>query len=331
MFPKHLISALAFWGMLGLIAPGAIAQTSVPWAIAAEAPKYSVGDTWRIRYSNGIRSVRRFIKEQGGVLMFDLEHSWPNGNRMRGGLELSRDLSIVRMLGPDGAETRRFDPQSLGLRFPLEVGKQWEDECRRFDRGQLVGIFKGQYTVVVREEIVTSAGRFDTFRVEGQTFEVGDPALRWRFTHWYSPDAGMEVRVESIEPNGSGTVFELVEFTPAGSPVAAFPGAEKFVGRWEGHWKETLLATALTIEKVEGRTASIVYWRGASRDPVFQAPSQQRSEGRFTDAATLRLDVWDETAGDWADLTYTLNRDGTLTGKWRRGDFVQSAILERQP
>ncbi len=309
----------------------ASAQTRAPWAVSVESPTFAPGDSWRIRYSNGVRSVRKFVKEQAGTLFFDIEHSWPTGNKMAGALELNRDLSIVRMLGPDGAETRRFEPQSLGLRFPLEVGKRWEEECRRYDRGQLVGIFKGQYTVAAREEITTPAGRFDTFRVEGQTFEVADPALRWRFTHWYAPAVGMEVRVESVEPNGTGTVFELVEHRPAASAATAFQGAEKFVGRWEGHWKEVLLAIAVTVEAVNGRTAAIRYWRGASRFPAFQAPSEQRSEGRFIDAATLCFDVWDDSTGDWADLTFTLNRDGTLNGKWRRGEFVQSAILQKQP
>ncbi len=309
----------------------ALAETESAWTVAAEAPTFTPGDTWLTRYSSGLRGVRRFIKQDGPLFVFEVEHAWPAGTKVPGILHLSQDLSIVRMLSRDGVEGRRFEPQSLGLRFPLEMGKEWADECRRFDHGRAVGTFRGKYRVAGLEEILAPAGRFKAFRVEGQTYEVSDPALRWRFTHWYAPDVRAELRVESVEPDGSGSVVELVDFQPAGASRAVFPGMEKFVGRWEGHWKETLLATRLVIEKVERGTASVVYWRGALRFPAFHAPSEQRAEARFLDASTMKLDVWDDVAGRWADITYTLNSDDTLTGKWRSGEFTQNARLERQP
>jgi hypothetical protein len=300
--------------------------------IAADAPTLVPGDTWTIRYSNGVRGMRKFLREDAGILIFEVAHTSQDGNSAQGLLHLTRDLSIVRMLGVDGTEQRRFDPHSAGLQFPLAVGKEWEERCQRFDEGGLVGTFTGTYKVVGVEEAGAPAGRFQTFRVEGQTYELRDPTRRWRFTHWYAPAVRMEVRFRAVEPDGSSVQYELVEFRPAGTPrpSASFQGLGAFLGIWEGHWRETLLATKLTVENIEGDTASVIYWRGASPYPVFQRPSQQRGEGRFLDEKTLRLAVWDVAGNRWADVTYTLNSDGTLTGQWSSGGYVQHATLQKQ-
>ncbi len=63
----------------------------------------------------------------------------------------------------------------------------------------------------------------------------------------------------------------------------------------------------------------------------LQRPSQQRVEGKFLDEKTLRLDIWDDAGERWAEMTYTLNSDGTLTGQWSSGGDVQHATLQKQP
>ena len=309
----------------------AVAQTQGPAVVVT--PRLVPGDTWTIRYTNGVRGMRKFLMEEAGVLTFEVAQTWQDGSTDRGFLHLTRDLSIVRMLGVDGTEHQRFDPHSLGLQFPLEVGREWEERCQRFDRGKLVGTFVGVYKVVGVEEVVGPAGRFQAFRVEGETYEPWDTARRWRFTHWYAPEVRMEVKFRAVEPDGSGVEYELVEFRPAGSarPPTLFQGLEAFLGTWEGHWRETILATKLTVEKIDGDTASVVYWRGAIRFPGFQRPSQQRAEGRFLDERTLKLEVWDDAAGRWAEATYTLNSDGTLTGKWNSGGGMANATLKKEP
>lgn len=327
---SNVLAAMVFVAAITMAEAIATAQPSGP--IVADAPTLVPGDTWTIRYSDGARGMRKFLKEDAGVLVFEASHTWKDGETSQGLLHLTRDLATVRMLAPDGAELRRFEPHSFGLRFPLEVGKEWQDRSQRFDEGKLVGTFAGTYKVVRIEEVVVPAGTFQSFRVEGQTYELRAPTRLWRFTHWYAPEVRIEVKLRAVEPDGRGMEFELVEFRPAGytRPPAPFSAPEAFLGVWEGHWRETILATKLTVEKIEGDTASVIYWRGAYLFSGLQRPGQQRVEGKFLDEKTLKLDVWDDAGQRWAEVTYTLNSDGTLTGKWSSEGGVANATLKKE-
>jgi len=333
---SNVLAAMVFVAAITMAEAIATAQPSGP--IVADAPTLVPGDTWTIRYSDGTTGTRKFLKEDAGVLVFEASHTWKDGETSQGLLHLTRDLATVRMLAPGGAELRRFEPHSFGLQFPLEVGKEWQDRSQRFDEGKLVGTFAGTYKVVRIEEVVVPAGTFQSFRVEGQTYELRAPTRLWRFTHWYAPEVRIEVKLRAVEPDGRGMEFELVEFRPAGytRPPAPFsargagPGPEAFLGVWEGHWRETILATKLTVEKIEGDTASVIYWRGAYRFPGLRRPSQQPVEGKFLDEKTLKLNVWDDAGQRWAEVTYTLKSDGTLTGKWSSGGGVANATLKKE-
>jgi hypothetical protein len=79
------------------------------------------------------------------------------------------------MVDAGGAELQRFDPHSLGLQFPLTVGKEWQSSSRRFDEGKDAGTFIGTYKVTAIETVTVPAGTFRAFRVEGQTYEVRAP------------------------------------------------------------------------------------------------------------------------------------------------------------
>jgi hypothetical protein len=312
--------------------PAAVVVAQVQGPTVADPPILVPGDTWTIRHSDGARGKKTFLKEDAGILIFEVSQTWQDGKISQGFLHQTRDLSTVRMLDAGGAELQRFDPHSLGLRFPLAVGKEWQGRSRRFDEGRLVGTYEGTYKVVRVEAVRVPAGTFQAFRVEGRTHELQAPTKVWRFIHWYAPEVRMEVKLRGEEPDGGGTYFELVEFRPAGStrPPATFAAPAAFLGVWEGYWRETILATKLTVEKIEGDTASVIYWRGAYRFPGLQRPRQQRAEGRFLDGKTLKLEIWDDAGRRWAEVTYTLGSDGTLTGGWRSGDSVASAILKKE-
>jgi len=145
----------------------------------------------------------------------------------------------------------------------------------------------------------------------------------------------MEVKLSAMEPDLSVTEVELVEFQPAGRIApparAAKDTAEAFLGLWEGHWKEMVLAMRLTVERIEGDNVTAVYWRGAYIFPGLQRPNQQRVEGKFLDAKTMRFEVWDDANQRWAEATYTLNNDGTLTGTWKSGSVAATGVLKKEP
>lgn len=317
--------------ILALTGASALAQAPP----VADQPTLVPGDTWTVRYSDGTRATKTFLREDAGVLVFEVSQTSQRGGASRGRLHLTRDLSTVRMLDAGGTELQRFDPHSLGLQFPLTVGKEWQGTCRRFDEGRDAGTFAGAYKVTAIETVTVLAGTFRAFRVEGQTYEVRAPTKQWRFVHWYAPDARMEVKLAAMEPDLSVTEVELVEFQPAGHVSLPVRGtkemAEAFLGIWEGHWKEMVLATRLTVERIEGDTVTAVYWRGAYIFPGLQRPSQQRVEGRFLDARTVRFEIWDDANSRWAEATYTLNNDGTLSGTWKSGSVAATGILKKEP
>ncbi len=71
----------------------------------------------------------------------------------------------------------------------------------------------------------------------------------------------------------------------------------------------------------------------AMRLPVSGIPAAQPAacRGKVPRGEHLRLGVWDMAGNRWADPTYTLHSDGTLTGRWSSGDEVQHATLKKQP
>ena len=319
----------------GLTPPAAkVSSAEIQGLAIADRPSLAPGDTWIVRYSDGTKAKRKFLREENGILVFEVSQRSPSGDVSPGFLHLNRDLAAVRMLDTSGAEMQRFEPNSLGLQFPLSVGREWQGRCQRFDEGRDAGTFVGIYKVVGMESVTVPAGTFQTFRVEGETNEVKAPGKRWRFVHWYSPEVRMEVKLQALTPDGSPTEFELSEFVPAGqAPPSKSLGrySKAFLGVWEGYWKEMILATRLTVERIEGDIVTAVYWRGAYIFPGLQKPSQQRIEGRFLDEKTLRFEVWDDANSRWAEATYTMTGDGTLTGTWKSGDIVATALLKKEP
>jgi hypothetical protein len=65
--------------------------------------------------------------------------------------------------------------------------------------------------------------------------------------------------------------------------------------------------------------------------PGLQRPSQQRVEGKCLDAKMVKFEVWDDANSRWAEASWTLNRDGTLTAKWSSGGNVTTGVLEKEP
>jgi hypothetical protein len=318
---------------LALVGTTAPAQTSAPASV--DAPSLTPGDAWTVRYSDGTRASKKFLREEAGILVFEVSQTPQGRGASQGLLHLTRDLSTVRLLDAAGMELQRFVPHSLGLQFPLTIGKVWQGTSQRVDAGKDAGTFVGRYTVTGIETVTVPAGTFRAFRVEGQTYEVRAPTNRWRFVHWYAPEVRTEVKLQATEPDGRVTEVELVEFRPASHVSLSARGtkemSEAFLGVWEGHWKETLLAMRLTVERIEGDAVTAVYWRGAYMFPGLQRPSQQRVEGRFHDARTVRFEVWDDANSRWAEATYTLSTDGTLAARWSSGSVVVTGVLKKEP
>lgn len=119
---------------------------------------------------------------------------------------------------------RGKDTDSGQLRFPLEVGKQWNytDQWVNYNTplGTSSGPSKGSITVIGYEKVRVRAGEFDAFKLAMKAswgpdvFGYSGTADR---TYWYAPAARVIVKYHSADAMELGGVFqeracELVEF-----------------------------------------------------------------------------------------------------------------------
>jgi len=77
----RVLSKVLFSAVLGL----GIAHTSVAVTLAGatalitEAPTLLSGETWVFKSSQGASQVRKFLKEDNGLLVFEVTHTSPGG------------------------------------------------------------------------------------------------------------------------------------------------------------------------------------------------------------------------------------------------------------
>jgi hypothetical protein len=87
----------------------------------------------------------------------------------------------------------------MGIRLPLEVGKEWrfESNAVHLQNGVTVST-AGRSKVAAQEKITTPAGTFDTFRIETSTRQVNaideTKAAMFNTTLWYAPTVNRWVR-----------------------------------------------------------------------------------------------------------------------------------------
>ena len=117
----------------------------------------------------------------------------------------------------------KFRPNDgQGIRLPLAVGKEWraEYEARATQTG---AVSKGSVLskVVGREMITTSAGTFDTFKIETrvQNINTADPSQLFLYENviWYAPQVNHWVRRKLVTKarnrTQSSTSDELTDFS----------------------------------------------------------------------------------------------------------------------
>ena len=49
------------------------------------------------------------------------------------------------------------------------------------------------------------------------------------------------------------------------------------------------------------------------------------------DEKPIRFEVLDDANNRWAEATYTMTGDGTLSCIWKSGDIVATAVLKKEP
>ena len=93
----------------------------------------------------------------------------------------------------------KLSPSGIGIRKPLQVGKEWRSDSNAMNLQSGVPFrASGVAKVVGQEQVTTPAGTFDTFRVEMTVRLINTrdqtKAWTWTFWVWYAPAVNRWVR-----------------------------------------------------------------------------------------------------------------------------------------
>src|SRR5262245_59968914 len=155
----------------GWLMPGRLIVTSLllflSWSCAAQTPDpgpVRVGDQWSYDIKDGLTG--------------DLRRSITVVVAATTGKEIT---TRVTSLGKDRPQTNVYDsdwgriddgvwkllPSGIGIKAPLQTGKEWKSDANGMNLQSGVAFrASGAAKVVGQEKVATSAGTFDTFRID---------------------------------------------------------------------------------------------------------------------------------------------------------------------
>ena len=86
----------------------------------------------------------------------------------------------------------KLRPSGIGIKKPLQVGKEWKSDSNGMNLQSGVAFHaSGAAKVVGQEQVATSAGKFDAFRIDMTVRLVNtrdqSRSQTWTFVVWYAP------------------------------------------------------------------------------------------------------------------------------------------------
>jgi hypothetical protein len=116
----------------------------------------------------------------------------------------------------------KVNPSGLGIKMPLQVGKEWRSDANAMHVQSGVAFrASGVAKVVKQEQVTTPAGTFDTYQVDTTTRLVNTrdqtKSSTWTFVYWYAPAINRWVK-RKAEQRADGRlrdshVEELTEYS----------------------------------------------------------------------------------------------------------------------
>jgi len=96
----------------------------------------------------------------------------------------------------------RLRPSGIGIKKPLEVGKEWRSDANAINlRSGVTFRASGVAKIVAQERLTTPAGTFDTFRVDMTVRLVNTKdqtrSETWTFVVWYAPEVNRWIKKKS--------------------------------------------------------------------------------------------------------------------------------------
>jgi hypothetical protein len=140
------------------------------------------------------------VKQTTTVVVLDVSEKEINTRVSTRGIERPRQIVFDPNWNRIDDSVWKYRPSDgTGVKTPLEVGKEWrfESKATHFQHGSAISI-SGQSKVVGTEKITTSAGTFDTFKVETTMRQINandqTKASTVSATLWYAPSINRWVR-----------------------------------------------------------------------------------------------------------------------------------------
>jgi hypothetical protein len=189
-----LIRATAIGLALQLLLPGySLAQSVDPGPIR-------VGDRWSYEIKDSLTGDLRPATTVvvGEVTDKEITTRVTVRGRDRPPQAMVYDLDWGRI--DDGAWKLR--PPGIGIKKPLQIGKEWRSDANGVHlQSGMTFRAEGVAKVVGREQVTTSAGTFDTFRVDMTVRMINTKdqsrSQTWTFVVWYAPAVNRWVKKTS--------------------------------------------------------------------------------------------------------------------------------------
>jgi hypothetical protein len=184
-----------------------------------EAPVWNVGDKWVFTQGN-IEVIG--VDKRSYALNFSKDTCIIENVGFEKIIFEKSTLNRTHILKADMREKYTLDRRRI-LNFPLNPGKQWQDN---FTGNLLIVLYPGQrghqfsesFTVLGWEDVQVRAGKFKAIKMEYKQ-KITTPGTVWHGTegwiqYWYSPDARYFVKCQYEKVFYVGVDdWELVSFT----------------------------------------------------------------------------------------------------------------------
>jgi len=166
-------------------------------AQVADVASVLPGDRWVYEVKDEITGD---VKETTTVVVLDVSDKEINTRVSTRGIQRPRQVVFDPGWNRIDDSVWKYRPSDgTGVRTPLEVGKEWrfESKATHFQYGTAISI-TGQSKVVGAEKITTSAGTFETFKVDTTSRQINSndqtKASTVTATLWYAPSINRWVR-----------------------------------------------------------------------------------------------------------------------------------------
>ena len=162
------------------------ALREVDWAKkSCEAPIWKLGDKWTYKTVKGVTYSYEVVESKEDFFLLK------EGIRDLRAYD-KKTMNLLFLIGKDGRKIKDTEnPFKKVLNFPIFVGKEWIDNIHP----QIGVTYIVNLKVEGMEEIISKAGRFETYKIFFKETSMASFNSGW-IRYWYSPEVKMWVKGE---------------------------------------------------------------------------------------------------------------------------------------